>query len=235
MARTAKGLSLYKAAYARKVTADHEYPAIDAESFADFIVARGSARLLDRGDEQPYAVDADIRSAFNLLCLYFTSDPRFEQAGFKLRKGIMLTGPRGCGKTWLMELCSFNPKGPYSVHVCQNIVDEFLAKDNAMSTLGKYSSNRPVDAPSHWGHSIAGRFFDDLGDESRAVSYGNERNVMEDILMERYRSVPHHTTHVTSNLTLDQLTEFYGGRLVDRLREMFNIIEFPPTAQSRRK
>ncbi|GAB3164556.1 ATPase [Telluribacter humicola] len=220
------------------------YPTITPHEFLDLIVKRANARFADRGQDRTFSVDDDNRDVINLLCMYFTDDPRFEEqtdsSGKKYshRKGIMLVGKRGCGKTLLMEMCSFNPKLPYSISVCQNIVNEFLKKDQAMSTLSKYSDNPAnLDAYSHWGHTWMGRFFDDFGSESQAITYGNERNVMDDILMERHRSLPYISTHITSNLTLKQLMDinFYDERLLDRMKEMFNVIEFPPTAQSRRQ
>ena len=207
----------------------------------DFIIERGNARLADCGYTTKFVIDDDNRNIVSLLALYFTSDPRFEeQNGYSLRKGLMLVGPRGCGKTMLLDLCGFNPKLPFTVSVCQDCVNEFIAPNNAIPTLSKYASNREVDALSFWGHGFIGRAFDDLGEESQAKSYGNERNVMEDILMQRHRNLPHHSTHTTSNNSLAQLQEqaekglSYDKRLIDRLREMFNIIEFPKTAKSRR-
>jgi DNA replication protein DnaC len=56
------------------------------------------------------------------------------------------------------------------------------------------------------------------------------------VILKRYdRDLPYRTTHITTNLSADQLMERYDNRAMDRMRAMFNIIDFPITEKSRRK
>jgi DNA replication protein DnaC len=75
-----------------------------------------------------------------------------------------------------------------------------------------------------------------LGTEANAKHYGHEKNVMAEIILNRYdNNLPYHCTHITTNLTADEIKAQYGTRVTDRIREMFNIIKFPVGAKSRRK
>lgn len=77
------------------------------------------------------------------------------------------------------------------------------------------------------------RYFDDLKTERIASNYGKV-NIFKEILEERYNQKS--LTHISCNYkdgfpndlneALKEFGEKYGGRVYDRLFEMFNIIEF---------
>jgi DNA replication protein DnaC len=58
---------------------------------------------------------------------------------------------------------------------------------------------------------------------------------MAEILTDRYDMFIRHKmkTHITTNLTFQQIKESYGGRFYDRMKEMFNVISL--TGKSLRK
>lgn len=57
-----------------------------------------------------FVIDDSNKDVFELLCLYFARDPRFEQFGpYSLDKGICIVGTPGVGKSWLMKIFSKNP------------------------------------------------------------------------------------------------------------------------------
>lgn len=68
--------------------------------------------------------------------------------------------------------------------------------------------------------------FDDLGTEYNAKFYGNEANVMADIIHERYELFKTEglITHFTTNLLRSEMKEKYGDRILSRLEEMCNFI-----------
>jgi len=70
--------------------------------------------------------------------------------------------------------------------------------------------------------------FDDLGVESSLKYYGNECNVMAEVLLTRYDLfvAQNLVTHLTTNLSASEIEEAYGNRVRSRLREMFNLIAF---------
>ncbi|KQS34002.1 hypothetical protein [Dyadobacter sp. Leaf189] len=235
-----KGFNRYKQLYAVSVTEEKVFPELTPAEFQKFIVELGVLRSQERGWPQEFQLDENNRVIVKSLAHYFTNSPKFSafNAGFSLNKGIMLVGDVGCGKTQLMELCSKNPKLCYARHDCIEVAGEYTlpGDQGGENVIQYYSENsRSPDVSRTMGHEFYGRFFDDLGAESSARHYGNEKNVMEQIILNRYKFHPHHMTHFTTNLVMEDLQEVYGKRVADRLKEMCNVIEFPATAKSRRK
>ncbi|MGV8830202.1 MAG: ATPase, partial [Breznakibacter sp.] len=79
--------------------------------------------------------------------------------------------------------------------------------------------------------------FDDLGTELTLKHFGQECNVMTEILSSRYEHYIHNDmiTHITTNLNADEIEEVYGLRVRSRLRQMCNLIAFPPDTPDKRK
>ena len=66
---------------------------------------------------------------------------------------------------------------------------------------------------------------DDLGTEPREVmNYGNIINPTVDILTRRYENQLF--TIISTNLTPPQISQVYGERIADRMREMMEVIPF---------
>jgi len=164
--------------------------------------------------------DHDIISK---LIVYFIGHvPAAEELGLDLEKGILLTGPIGCGKTSLMTLMKFVPP-PERNHIiksCRDISFEFIQE--GYEVIGRYSRM------SYNGHGPKIYCFDDLGAEQTLKYYGNECNAMSEILLSRYDLFisQRMITHITTNLSAHELETLYGNRLRSRLREMFNLIAF---------
>ncbi|WP_373516282.1 ATPase, partial [Pricia sp.] len=139
-------------------------------------------------------------------------------------KGILLSGPVGCGKTSLMKLLKYivPHRKSYSIIPCRNIVFSF----------------------GHLGYKAIEDFgcsqffcFDDLGVEPLGRYYGQDCNVMGEILLSRYdyyleTKIP---THATTNLNADELEIRYGTRVRSRMRQLFNLIAFDETSVDKRK
>lgn len=147
--------------------------------------------------------------------------------GIDLNKGILLTGPVGCGKTTLMQLLPYiHPQTrPYGLFPTRNIVIEY--NTNGSDTINKYSALRTM-------------CFDDLGAEPTGRYYGHDSNVMAEILVSRYdlsqgqSSKQNKQTHLTSNLNAHEIEDRYGERVRSRLREMVNVIAFPASTPDKR-
>lgn len=68
-------------------------------------------------------------------------------------------------------------------------------------------------------------FLDDVGTEAASVKvWGNVISPVVELIYQRYNFQLF--TIATSNLTEKQLTEKYGDRVGDRIREMFNVLPF---------
>ena len=199
-------------------------------------------------DLDDFVVDEDNAEVVDLLCRYFSEDKSFENffdpngRKYSLSKGILLFGSVGVGKTRLMELFRNNQKASYIPIACQD-VEACYAKNgpDRNETTGEWGLSRyfglvTLTSRNQYGQEYLGFMFDDLGQENASTKYfGTERNVMQEVLSQRYKNNLHENTHLTTNLSGDQITATYGIRVADRMREMFNLIVFPKTAKSRRK
>jgi DNA replication protein DnaC len=179
------------------------------------------------------------------LCCYFIQDHHScAQMGIDTNKGLLLSGPVGCGKTSLMKLLPHIAprKINYEIIPTRNIVFNFNA--SGFEVLEKYSENISY-------------CFDDVGVEPIGKHFGADCNVMGEILLSRYdiftrhpeqvtersRSVvsgSHPTnfrakTHITTNLNAQELEERYGNRVRSRMRQLFNLVAFESSSKDKRK
>ena len=153
------------------------------------------------------------------LCLYFTNDKRFEG---DLTKSLLLQGGIGTGKTTVMTFFQKNQKQNFKLVRTRSVAYDF--KSNGISAIEIHSKN----------NGDTGFCFDDLGTESTLKNYGDSLNVMTEVLLNRYDDQLS-PTHITTNITVQQIKEHYGERLYDRMKAMFNQIVFPCDAKSLRK
>ncbi len=79
--------------------------------------------------------------------------------------------------------------------------------------------------------------FDDLGTENNLKYFGNECNVMTEILLSRYDLFISKKlqTRITTNLSATGIEKHYGNRVSSRLRELCNLIVFDNIAKDKRK
>lgn len=171
----------------------------------------------------------DYEILYKLLVYFYRDEHHAEQLGLDLKKGLLLTGPVGCGKTSLMTVirCLAYPGFHYQLLSAREISMQFM--DQGYPIVKHYSSV---------GQRVPQVFcFDDLGSETNMKYYGNETNVMAEILLSRYdlfiqRRIP---THITTNLSASELEQAYGNRIRSRFREMFNLIAWRADAGDKRR
>lgn len=223
-ARKAKAAKLAEIEYAQRVNNPKKYNQLTYEQLRSYVLSRYPKFILDD----------DNTEIFELLCQYFSNDPAFEFSGeYSFEKGIMLTGPVGCGKTSLMKMFGINSYRPFTTTSCRVIADAYQM-DGAES-LYKYSTLLPVFKELNYGHSEIGHCYDDLGTEEDKKNFGNNVNVMQDIIYKVYDNELIGRVHITTNLGVQDIENQYGARIRSRLREMFNQITFNTDAKDRRK
>lgn len=168
------------------------------------------------------------------LLAYFLQDQTIAIAeGIDLHKGILLMGKIGCGKTSLINLMRPLSAESYRAHMisCREISFEF--SKIGYDVINRYSTN------AFFPYTNVPRVhcFDDLGLEQTVNYWGNNCNVMGEILLSRYDLMITNKmlTHVTTNLNSQELEEHYGNRLRSRMRAMFNLISFDPATTDKRR
>ena len=175
-------------------------------------------------------VPDDYEIIYKLLVYFLNDTSEAVKHNISLRKGILLSGPVGCGKTSLMNILKHIKKQEerFILKSCRDISFEFI--QDGYSVIQKYSKQSfKIDIPKTY-------CFDDLGTEENLKYYGNDCNVMAEILLSRYDLFvsKHMLTHLTTNLNSSEIEEIYGIRVRSRLREQFNLIAFSESAKDKR-
>lgn len=171
----------------------------------------------------------DHNIIYKLLIYFLQDEVEAKRLGIELHKGILLSGPIGCGKTSLMNLMRFVPP-PERNHImkpCRDVSFEFI--QDGYEIIWRYSR-----MSFNNGHPKV-YCFDDLGTEQNLKYFGNECNVLGEILLSRYEyfSSQKMITHLTTNLSAVEIENSYGNRIRSRLREMMNLISFDKSADKR--
>lgn len=150
------------------------------------------------------------------LCNYFIKDEtNCKKLNIDINKGILLSGPVGCGKTSLMKLLRHMVPHQKSY--------EFIPTRNitfAFNNIGYTIIENYGDKQFYC--------FDDLGVEPTGRHFGKDCNVMGEIILSRHDLFLSHKikTHATTNLNAQELEERYGERVRSRMRQLFNLIAF---------
>jgi hypothetical protein len=198
----------------------------DFTKYLSFIQASGQ-KLYHPGFKV-FAEDYEI--IYKLLVYMLKDEAGATKYNLSFRKGILLSGPVGCGKPSLMNIIRHiqPPEERFPMKPCRDVSFEFIQE--GYSVTHKYSKQSfKNDQPRTW-------CFDDLGTENNLKYYGNDCNVMAEILLSRYDLFVsrHMITHLTTNLNSSEIEEIYGTRIRSRLREQFNLIAFSESAKDKR-
>lgn len=175
-------------------------------------------------------METDFPVVYKLIAYFLKDKETAFRYNINLDKGILLSGPVGCGKTSLLNVMKYLTPVPYkfSVKPCRDISFEFI-KDG-YEVIHRYANGKLyISEPKIF-------CFDDLGVENNLKYYGNECNVMAEILLSRYdifiaKRIP---THITTNLSASEIELQYGVRVRSRLREMMNLIAYEKNTNDKR-
>ncbi len=218
--RQSKYADLKHAEYQKKILKEPVYKLQTLETLREKFLSEG------------YILDQYNEEKFEMIARYFLKD---ETGPLNLNKGLALGGNVGCGKTTIMKFFQFNQTQSYILKSVREIAGAYskighdaIARYNDLIKFG--------DTHLSYGQTELGCCFDDLGTEEDRKHFGNESNVMADIILNRYDNyLLKAKTHITTNLSGDEVEQRYGTRVRSRFREMFNFVKFDPNAQDRRK
>ncbi|MCB7480300.1 ATPase [Christiangramia sediminis] len=168
--------------------------------------------------------EEDKEVLFKLSNYFIKDQANCEKLGIDPDKGILLTGPVGCGKTSLMKLMRFMVphQRSYVVMPCRNVV--FAFNHLGYKTIEDYGDD------SYF-------CFDDMGMEPVGRYYGRDCNVIGEIMVSRYELFleTNLKTHGTTNLIAKEFENKYGTRVRSRMKILFNLIAFDFKTKDKRK
>jgi DNA replication protein DnaC len=176
-------------------------------------------------------IEEDYPIIYKLIAYFLKDEQACFQFGINLNKGILITGPVGCGKTSLMTLMKYLTPAEHKfiLKPCRDISFEFI--QDGYEVIHRYSKGKQqqLDPKIYC--------FDDLGLENNLKYYGNECNVMAEILLSRYDLYINKKikTHVNTNLSATEIESVYGNRVRSRMREMLNLIAYSNNTLDKRE
>lgn len=151
------------------------------------------------------------RPLIQTICFFLSEDPRFEtELKYEAKKGLLLRGVSGLGKTFLLKCLQHNPRNPIQIVSMLDIADAVRADGDY--ELLPYGSKL---------------YLDDVGSEEATVNhYGTRINWFKNFLELYYlKSTAYNRLIISTNNNFSELEEKYGFRVRDRIREMFNVID----------
>lgn len=154
----------------------------------------------------------DTMALIRIICYFLSRDPRLEtEAGFSLKKGLLLRGVSGLGKSHIVQCAAANELNPV-------LVVSMLEIEKEIKTDGEY------EIPMQ-GQKIL--YLDDVGTEETPVNYfGTKINWFKDFIELYYaKHRPFPNLVISTNNDFRQLEEKYGFRVRSRVKDMFNIVD----------
>ncbi|MGD1892718.1 MAG: ATPase [Cyclobacteriaceae bacterium] len=189
-----------------------------------------------------FAVNEINKPFIHKLLVYFSANTAMCQTlNIDPKRGLLLMGPVGCGKTTLLKLSAAFLAQPRFRIVTTRLISQQFMKDGASALLRYGSESYRV---KHLGYGPVLQLdqpitycLDDVGTESPVNHFGNPCNVVTEVVLERYDQFVARglVTHLTTNLDAQAFTQRYHHRVRSRLRAMCNLIAFPSDAQDLRR
>lgn len=179
-----------------------------------------------------FIIDNHNKEIIQKLCLYFSGSDEMQDYGLDPKKGIMLVGGVGCGKTTIMKAFMVNQHQSYMLVPARKVSYQFA--ERGFPVIDDYVKVERMPA-NMFKQTELGICFDDLGTEEERKHYGDKINAMTEIILSRYDNVSFKMTHITTNMNAQVIGETYGDRVRSRMREMFNLLYFDIQAPDRRQ
>jgi len=155
----------------------------------------------------------------NDLIQILCDEANWESHGIHPRKGLLLYGMTGVGKTYALNAYLKETLKNMGHQIDAEVIEIGVAQHGA-NYFGRFLQDNMV--------------WNDFGQEERVMMYmGTTIKPGQSIFMYRHTKFPTLLTHFTTNRTLDGLEERYGDRIFSRLAEMCTFINV--TGVDRRK
>lgn len=155
-------------------------------------------------------INSDTIKLITAICFFFGKDQRFEnELKYSFKKGLLIRGISGLGKTHLFNCIKENPIKPFKIISMIEITEAIMSDGEFQLDL--------------FSPAI---YLDDVGTEEPNVKYyGTTISFFKNFIEKFYlRSNEYNKLIISTNNSFDQIESKYGFRVRSRLKEMFNVI-----------
>jgi len=187
-----------------------------------------SKKIIGKIAGDDYVWTEELQETYNKLNCYFHG----VEGELNLNKGIALVGIYGVGKStifniWHEYLRKYHPFNP-NLFIVSSVEDinSDIAKDGYIDR--KYIYNIKTNANGAKIKDPKHLLINEFGHRYEMKSYGTDINeLFESFMMKRYDIFQQNNkvTHITTNYGTEDLKKNFSEKLIDRFKEMFNIIE----------
>lgn len=154
-------------------------------------------------------VNNDTKYLITVLCYFISNDIRFEtELGMSFKKGLLIRGAAGLGKTHLVKCIKDNEVKPINI-ISMIDISETVKEE------GSYEAE--------YAHTF---YLDDVGTEEPTINhYGTKINWFKNFIEMYYlKNKPFNRLIISTNNNFDEIESKYGFRVRSRVKDMFNII-----------
>jgi hypothetical protein len=157
-------------------------------------------------------VHKDNKKLITTLCYFLSEDEKLEtELGFSKKRGLLIRGISGIGKTFLVRCLEHNELNPIKILSMLEIADEVRSEGEYRINLG---DNKII-------------YLDDVGTEEATINhYGTKINFFKQFMEMIYlRNKTFNKLMISTNNSFSEIEEKYGFRVRSRIKDMFNIID----------
>lgn len=147
-----------------------------------------------------------------VLCLLLSKDKRYEEeCGFSFKKGLLIRGVSGLGKTFLVKCVENHALNPI-------LILSTIEINEQIKEVGEYEVEMGLNKFV---------YLDDVGTEEATVNhFGTKVSFFKSFIEKIYlRSNNFGNLIASTNMNFDQIGKYYGFRVESRMREIFNVID----------
>ena len=156
-------------------------------------------------------VNDDNKKIITALCFFISSDPRFETVlGYSFKKGLLIRGISGLGKTFLVRCVKDNEIKPITILSMIEIAESVKSEGEFDIRLSDKIN-----------------YLDDVGTEQHIINhFGTKINFFKNFIETYYlNNRPFDKLIISTNNNFQELEDKYGFRVRSRLKDMFNVID----------
>lgn len=225
----------------KTIRQDSEYDLSDEKEYirhAGLILSLGN-NYMSR-EFRSFDLDENNKKILRFLMYYFSNsrlaESVFPNEDYRIHKNLLLIGEPGTGKTINMQIFSDYLRLTQNPNFFLNLsVTQMMNYYKIHGHIDRYTYNELAGNGSMEGKPMH-VCLNDIGLETEnQKSYGTSLDsVIDEYLYARYEIYQQYFIkyHMTSNLTVKELKERFGDRLIDRFKS-FNVLVL--TGESRRK